>query len=182
MLKLAGLCRGGDSLALDSHPCGQAPGRVRRLPLTPAPEMVSPKPESGSGSRPTGLPAGGCGPRFEPATGNSRNCRLHVLVASALSNVCCRELCETTGENVTGLKHGFEPGLVSRLGYAAVNGRPGGPLSPEGSALQREPQILAHQVADPVGATRLFLLRRLRVSVQGEHPDRSNVNAQIGAT
>ena len=29
-----------------------------------------------------------------------------------------------------------------------------GALSPEGSALQREPQELAHQVANPVGATR----------------------------
>jgi hypothetical protein len=40
MLKLAGLCRGGDPLTLDSHPRGHAPGRVRRLPLTPAPEVA----------------------------------------------------------------------------------------------------------------------------------------------
>jgi hypothetical protein len=34
----------------------------------------------------------------------------------------------------------------------------GDPLGPESSALQREPQELAHQVANPVGATKVFLL------------------------
>ena len=31
-------------------------------------------------------------------------------------------------------------------------------LSPEGSALEGEPQVLAHQVANPVGATKLVWL------------------------
>ncbi len=31
--------------------------------------------------------------------------------------------------------------------------RPASLLSPEGSALEGEPQVLAHQVANPVGAT-----------------------------
>ena len=49
------------------------------------------------------------GPRFEPA---------NVLVASRLSKGCCRELYETTGENVTLTKHGFE----SRWGREPVVG------------------------------------------------------------
>ena len=43
--------------------------------------------------------------------------------------------------------------LESRFRYIAEKGEPRGSLSPEGSALQREPQELAHQVANPVGAT-----------------------------
>jgi hypothetical protein len=43
--------------------------------------------------------------------------------------------------------------LESRIRYIAEKGEPRGPLSPEGSALQREPQELAHQVANPGGAT-----------------------------
>jgi hypothetical protein len=40
------------------------------------------------------------------------------------------------------------------LGWIALlKGGPDELLSPEGSALQREPQVLAHQVANPVGAT-----------------------------
>jgi hypothetical protein len=43
---------------------------------------------------------------------------MHVLVASPLSNICYRELCETAGENVTVTKHGFE----SRWGHQPVSG------------------------------------------------------------
>src|ERR1700693_6133367 len=53
----------------------------------------------------------------------------------------------TAGENVPATKHAFLPNLGSCLGYIPVNGRLGGTLSPEGSALLREPQELAHQVA-----------------------------------
>jgi hypothetical protein len=65
-------------------------------------------------------------PRFESATDDSSNSRLHGLVAWPLSNICCRELCETAGKNVTVTKHGFQPWLWSRLKrYVVVDGPAG---------------------------------------------------------
>jgi hypothetical protein len=70
------------------------------------------------------------GPRSEPAADGSSNSRLHVLVASPLSNVCCRELCETAGENVTVTKHGFGSRLrLAGTPRSVVFSVPGGRLS-----------------------------------------------------
>jgi hypothetical protein len=71
----------------------------------------------------------------------------------------------TAGENVAATNDRFLPNLGSCLGYNAVNGRLGEALSLERSALQRESQELAHQVANFVpGASARSLEARERTS------------------
>ena len=74
----------------------------------------------------------------------------------------CREHLK---KRVADRKHGFQPSFGSSLRHVVVNGQPGGTLSPEDSALQGEPQELAHQVANPVGATRRGGFSNLDLSV-----------------
>jgi hypothetical protein len=50
-----------------------------------------------------------------PAIDGSSNWNLHVLVASPLSNVCCRELREIPGENVVVTKTGLNSDLEAEV-------------------------------------------------------------------